>query len=93
MQGISLFHEQDHFQLTFKDFDAIESLIQSKLWETISNEDFHKIRIMGVSSSVEVTGKRIAVLFRGPASGGHNVVLGIKAGNTLLGVKADLRDC
>ncbi len=40
-----------------------------------------------------VTGKRVAVLFSGgPASGGHNVVVGIKkalgSGNTLLGTKA-----
>ncbi|MFC1478118.1 diphosphate--fructose-6-phosphate 1-phosphotransferase [Candidatus Margulisiibacteriota bacterium] len=54
----------------------------------------HKNNVLeGISESVGVTGKRVAVLFSGgPAAGGHNVVVGIyKAlgkGNTLLGVKS-----
>ncbi|MGL5955239.1 MAG: diphosphate--fructose-6-phosphate 1-phosphotransferase [Brevinema sp.] len=49
-------------------------------------------KILSVDGTLDVSGKRVAVLFSGgPASGGHNVVVGIKkalgANNTLLAVK------
>lgn len=50
-------------------------------------------KILTVDGSLDVSGKRVAVLFSGgPASGGHNVVVGIKKAlgtkNTLLATKA-----
>lgn len=50
-------------------------------------------KILSVDGALDVSGKRVAVLFSGgPASGGHNVVVGIKkalgAKNTLLATKA-----
>ncbi len=48
--------------------------------------------LKGISGSVNVSGKRVAVLFSGgPAAGGHNVIIGLKKvlgdGNVLFGVK------
>ncbi|MEJ5284267.1 MAG: diphosphate--fructose-6-phosphate 1-phosphotransferase [Brevinematia bacterium] len=48
--------------------------------------------LKGISGSVSVSGKRVAVLFSGgPAAGGHNVIIGLKKvlgdGNVLFGVK------
>ncbi|MGL4677474.1 MAG: diphosphate--fructose-6-phosphate 1-phosphotransferase [Brevinema sp.] len=71
--------------LTTKDGDAITTAFPLMVAKSEN-------KILSVDGALDVSGKRVAVLFSGgPASGGHNVVVGIKKAlgenNTLLAVK------
>ncbi len=72
--------------ISTKDNDAIEKAFPNSV-EKSEN------KILTADAPLDVSGKKVAVLFSGgPASGGHNVVVGVKkalgAKNTLLATKA-----
>jgi pyrophosphate--fructose-6-phosphate 1-phosphotransferase len=92
----------------FKNKNAIQPVLFDKVGATIETKDAEKVKsffpqttalsknaILHASgaNTNPAKGKRVAVLFSGgPASGGHNVVVGLRqalgADNVLLGVKA-----
>jgi len=79
-------------------FEKTEQKIQTKDIDTVTKQFPNSIMkseniILTAKGTVNICDKRIAVLFSGgPASGGHNVVVGIKKvlgrNNTLLAIKA-----
>ncbi len=79
-------------------FKKSNQVITTKDSESIDKEFPNSVeksenKILVADGSADISGKRVAVLFSGgPASGGHNVVVGIKKAlgskNTLLATKA-----
>lgn len=78
--------EKQNQTLTTKDSDAV-----SKAFPLSVSRSENKV--LKAKGTINISGKKVAVLFSGgPASGGHNVVVGIKKAlgknNTLLATKA-----
>ncbi|MCX7821145.1 MAG: diphosphate--fructose-6-phosphate 1-phosphotransferase [Brevinematales bacterium] len=79
------------FEKTDKKIGTSDVAEVNKEFPKTVKETENKI-LKGISGSVNVSGKRVAVLFSGgPAAGGHNVIIGLKKvlgdGNILFGVK------
>lgn len=79
------------FRKTDRILSTIDSNEVKESFPKTIKETENKI-LEGIKANLNVTGKRVGVLFSGgPAAGGHNVIVGLKmvlgSGNTLLGIK------
>ncbi|RAP38261.1 diphosphate--fructose-6-phosphate 1-phosphotransferase [Candidatus Marinamargulisbacteria bacterium SCGC AAA071-K20] len=96
VSSLALFQKEGTYQpASFKTSETLLNALEDdvkKTFPSIAQKQANQL-LECIPSQDQVTGKKIAVLFSGgPASGGHNVVAGIKAvlgaANTLYGVKA-----